>query len=272
MPRHYNTARRIDFILKGFPKLRKKIEYIGAKYYQIQENWDYDIDYNGERWLVQKLASQNRLDNVFDVGANVGDWAAMALEANPEAKIHCFEICTPTFQKLAKRFSADRRKSQNIFLNPFGLSDAASELKIKYLSDGDGGGTMFEVTGPQTVEIISARVLRGKDYCSDRNITIIDFLKMDVEGAEHLVLQGFDDLITPTKVPVIQFEYGMGNIVTKFLLRDFYSYFEGRGYQIGKLFPDSVRFREYRLQDENFLGPNYIAASPAVANLLKAKG
>ncbi len=272
MLRHFNTARRIDFILKPFPKLRKKIEYIGAKYHQIQENWDYDIDYNGERWLAQTLASHNLLKTVFDIGANRGDWAAMVLEANPEAKIHCFEICTPMFQKLAARFSGGKWKNQNIFLNSFGLSDSPSEIQIKYYPDGDGGGTMFEVVDPQKVEMINAKVLRGKDYCTSLNIGSIDCLKMDVEGAEHLVLRGFDDMITSASVPVVQFEYGMGNIVTKFLLMDFYAYFESRGYKVGKLFPESVRFREYRFQDENFLGPNYIAASPQIASLLKGKG
>jgi hypothetical protein len=69
-------------------------------------------------------------------------------------------------------------------------------------------------------------------------------------------------------VSVVQFEYGWGNIVTKFLLRDYYSYLEQRGYRIGKLFPESVRFREYRFQDEDFIGPNYVAASSEMAALL----
>jgi hypothetical protein len=89
-----------------------------------------------------------------------------------------------------------------------------------------------------------------------------------VEGAEHLVLRGFDDLLTADNIPVVQFEYGIVNILTKFLLRDFYYYFESRGYRIGKLFPASVRFREYRFQDEDFFGPNYVAASPRVVKLL----
>ena len=82
------------------------------------------------------------------------------------------------------------------------------------------------------------------------------------------MLRGFGDLLSPGRVPVVQFEYGMINIVTKFLLRDFYTHFEDRGYRVGKLFPGYVRFRPYRFQDEDFLGPNYVAASPDVAPLL----
>ncbi|MGH7940521.1 MAG: FkbM family methyltransferase [Limisphaerales bacterium] len=268
MPRNYNTARRVDFILKFFPKLRQRIEYVGAKYHQIRENWDYDISYNGERWLVQTLAREKLLNVVFDVGANRGDWTAMALEASPEARVHCFEICPPMFQKLATRF-ADRNIARNIFLNPFGLSDSESEIKIHYFSRGDGGGALYDIMNRGNSEIVNAKVSRGGDYCERHHIRSIDLLKMDVEGSEHLVLRGFGDMIHPGAIPVIQFEYGMGSIVTKFLLKDFYEYFRSRGYKVGKLFPNSIRFREYRLQDENFLGPNYVAASPEMAQLLK---
>jgi Methyltransferase FkbM domain len=131
---------------------------------------------------------------------------------------------------------------------------------------------MFQVVLPQRVECLRGRVVRGADYCAEHGISTIDCLKIDVEGAEHLVLQGFGDLLTPNRIPVIQFEYGMVNIVTKFLLRDFYQLLEGRGYRVGKLFPRQVRFREYRFRDEDFLGPNYVAASADVAPLLGAPG
>lgn len=269
MRRIFHTARRLDSLLRAFPWLRQKVDAVCVEYHQIQENHsNYDMNANGERWLLRTLARQNLLKNAFDVGANHGDWAAAVLEANPNATIHCFEICPPTFQKLAARFSENQAHARNVILNPFGLSDAPGEIKIKYCPDSDGLTTLFEVLHTQNVKILTGNVVRGKDYCADRHITSIDLLKMDVEGAEHLVLRGFDDVVTPENVPVVQFEYGLANIMTKFLLRDFYACLEGRGYRIGKLFPASVRFREYRFQDEDFIGPNYIAASPRVAALL----
>jgi len=266
MSRIFNTARRVHSFLGCFPKLREKADAICVEYHQLHENFNYDFDTNGESWLLQTLARQGCLGTVFDVGANHGDWAARVLEANPNASVHCFEICPPTFQKLSKHLSASKGK---IILNPFGLSDAPGEIKIKYCPDGDGITTMFDVVLPGNVEAVNAKVASGKDYCAEQGIKSIDLLKMDVEGAEHLVLKGFGDLLVPDNVPVVQFEYGMLNILTKFLLRDFYQFFEGRGYKVGKLFPRFVRFREYRFQDEDFRGPNYIAASPRITDLLK---
>ena len=265
MTRFFKTAERLDSILSGFPKLRGRIDSICVQYHQIKENFNYDINTNGERWLLQTLAGQNRLENVFDVGANHGDWAASVLKVNPDAMVHCFEICPPTFLKLSARLSAYKG---DVILNPFGLSDSAGEIKIRYCPEGDGGTTMFDTVLNLKTETISAKVAAGKGYCVEHDIKRIDLVKLDVEGAEHLVLRGFEELLNPVDIPVVQFEYGMVNILTKFLLRDFYQFFDGRGYQVGKLFPESVRFRPYRFEDEDFLGPNYVAVSPQIAPLL----
>jgi len=201
---------------------------------------------------------------VFDVGANRGDWTALVLEANASAAVHCFEICTQTYEQLYARFSG----YPGVDLNSIGLSDSAGATEVQYCPNADVLSSIFQVMCSTIVSTVPGAVVRGVDYCVDRNIGHIDFLKIDVEGAEHLVLRGFGDLLSPDRVPVVQFEYGMVNIVTKFLLRDFYAHFEGRGYRVGKLFPGYVRFRPYRFQDEDFLGPNYIAASPDVVPLL----
>ena len=81
MPRFFNLARRADSILSRLPKLRGKIDSVCVEYHQIQENCNYDIDANGERWLLQTLAGKNWLKTIFDVGANHGDWAAEVLRS-----------------------------------------------------------------------------------------------------------------------------------------------------------------------------------------------
>jgi FkbM family methyltransferase len=252
--------------LDKLPGVNKKLAVFSARYLAIHENLDYNHNSNGERWLLRMLARQNRLAVCFDVGANRGDWTAVALAENPKAKVHCFEVSPPTFRKLSHRFSNDPQ----IVINPCGLSNQAGEIVVKHCLDSDGLSSMIEVVCSQNIETIAATVIRGVDYCVEHGITKIDFLKIDVEGAENLVLEGFSEFLTPQAVPVIQFEYGMVNIASKFLLRDFYHFFETRGYKVGKLFPRKVRFREYRFQDEDFRGPNYIAAVPDVVRLLNA--
>jgi hypothetical protein len=115
-------------VLRRVPKLRQKVDAICVEYHLIQENFDYNLETNGERWLLRTLASQKLMGTAFDVGTNQGEWTEYVLKENPAATVHCFEICPPTFQKASALLSGRK----NVRLNCFGLSDAAGEIKIKY--------------------------------------------------------------------------------------------------------------------------------------------
>ena len=60
-------------------------------------------------------------------------------------------------------------------------------------------------------------VQTGDAYCTRHRIERIDLLKIDVEGAEHLVLRGFERMLHERRIEVIQFEYGLANIYTHHL-------------------------------------------------------
>ena len=61
---------------------------------------------------------------------------------------------------------------------------------------------------------------------------------------------------------MVQFEYTINDISTKYLLKDFCQFFERKGYLLGKLYLDGVFFEPYAYVDENFHGPNFIAVAP----------
>ena len=98
----------------------------------------------------------------------------------------------------------------------------------------------------------------------------IDFLKIDTEGSENLVLEGLLDTLKNRDIKVIQFEYGYINIISKFLLYDFYQFFDELGYTIGKIYPKRVEFKEYNLKDENFFGPNYVAVKSSETDIIES--
>ena len=82
--------------------------------------------------------------------------------------------------------------------------------------------------------------MRGDDYADGHGITHIDFLKVDAEGADHLVLRGFERLLRAGRIDVVQFEYARFALTTHFLLADFYVEPENRavcGAYIGKRRP-----------------------------------
>lgn len=231
-----------------------------AAYSDLFQAWHRNIDgdprYNGEEYVLRTLQSFG-LRTIFDVGANIGEWSRMARSFFPAAAIHAFEIAPPTARELEAAFAGDTA----FFPNACGLSDAAGEMEIKYYPDARGLSTLIDYPHDNRVQKLAVQVTTGDEYLCAHGIEHIDFLKMDVEGAEHLVIEGLRRSFQERRIGAVQFEYGRVNIVTRFLLRDFYRTFEEAGFRVGKIFPNYVDFRDYSFDQEDFLGQNYLAVS-----------
>ena len=217
-------------------------------------NHDYDAETNGEYRLLQRL-SIFPMKTMWDAGANVGDWTRAAKQYFPAATVFAFEIHPDTFKELSRR----TRNLEGVIAINLGLSDTEGTAELHCYGNESALSSMFDYPHDLPGRTIPCKVVTGDGYSSANGIEHIDFLKLDVEGAEPQVMRGFAHTIETGRVDIIQFEYGLVNILSRFLLRDFYEYLVREGYTIGKLYPTYVDFREYRLTDEDFLGPNFIA-------------
>jgi FkbM family methyltransferase len=224
------------------------------QYLKWYGNASYKPQKNGERWLLDVLRGEP-VRAVVDVGANVGTWALMAAEVFTEATVYALEVVPMTAEELRTRTAAEPR----IRGFAFGLADHTGALTLRYNPAASTHSTFTEYPHGWVGERIECSVVRGDEFLAREGIERVDFLKLDVEGAEHLVLQGLEEALSQRRIRFVQFEYGRVNILTHFLLRDFYALFAKHGYVVGKIFPDHVDFREYDLNDEDFLGPNYLA-------------
>lgn len=247
----------------------KTLAKLARQYLKWYGNASYKPHKNGERWVLDRLRDE-LVRTVVDVGANVGSWALMAAERLPDATVYALEIVPATFERLRERAAGHPRvRPVNV-----GLAAHDGRLGIRYEPRASAHATFTEYPHGWTGELVECPVTTGDAFLAARGLERVDFLKVDVEGAEHLVLRGFADALGSSRVRFVQFEYGRVNVLTKFLLRDFYELFRGYGYVVGKIFPDFVDFREYELGDEDFMGPNYLAcraADPALERL-KAGG
>ncbi len=230
------------------------------------ENFNYDIKVNGELRILKTLEKEfSESAHIFDVGANVGDWALLAASCFPNATIHAFEIVPQTFQK----FSKNIENNKAIVGSNIGLSDFEGVLDIRYFPDDTGSSGFTDHVQNKPFEMIKGSVISGDFYMEKQEISNIEFLKIDVEGGEHKVLKGFSQALNRQRIDVIQFEYGTVNITTKYLLADYYKWFGEKGYVIGKIFPDYVAFKEYEYADENFIGPNFLAVKKSRKDLIE---
>ena len=242
---------------------------ISKKFILHYEGFSYKFESNGEEHLLDSLRDQE-IETVFDVGANVGSWSEIALRKFKTAEIHAFEISKTTFKSLEER----HKKNSRITLNNFGLSERKGEFEYKDYGENSGANSLITDADFHDDRIkpkmLIASVESGDDYCFEHGIKSIDFLKIDVEGAEHLVLTGFSKLMAEGRIKVIQFEYGYTHGDAKFLIKDFYKLLTKHGYVIGPLKPTGVIFMDfsYALNDFNS-GPNYVAVHKSYSSIIE---
>lgn len=172
---------------------------------------------NGELWLIGQLTGVDR-PVLYDVGANHGRWAMKVTELLPGAEVHCFEICPATFTKL----EANLRNYLGVRLNSFGLSNEHGTVELKYFPQDDGKTSLFDYPHPKELSHVTGEVRLGDEYMSASGTTRVHLLKIDTEGAEHLVLGGLAKALATHRIDLIQFEYGRINILSRFLLKDYY--------------------------------------------------
>ncbi len=245
-------------------RLARRIAGVCSAYLDAYHNVSYDPCSNGEA-SVLKAFGDPEVHCVMDVGANLGQWTVLARQAFPNALIHCFEIERETCARLRQAVGSLPR----VIINDAGLADQPGEVEIKAYPTAPTLNSLLDYPHPIPSTSRRAVVTTGDEYARSHALGSVDFLKIDVEGSEGHVLRGCHDLLTQGRVQVVQFEYGRANILANFLLRDLYALLTGCGYTVGKIFPDHVDFREYRLSDEDFRGVNYLAVRRERADLLE---
>jgi FkbM family methyltransferase len=236
----------------------EKIYYFLNDFIRIIDNVNFNSFTNGEyRWFDR--LDKKGVNVIFDVGANVGDWANYATGKFPEAEIHCFELVPSTFDIL----NTNCKGNEKLRLNNFGLSKTSGEIEIFQAGDSvistahkiNSFGNHREIY--QIKELCN--VSTGKLYSLEHKISEIDILKIDTEGHDLQVIKGFGDMIENVKI--IQFEYGVFNISSKDLLCNFFEYLESKDFRILKIFPNYLMPLKYHFDLENFHGGNFLAVN-----------
>ncbi len=242
------------FIAQHHRSVVFKYVYVVARFFIISaENKNPDFNTNGEDWLWGRLSSL-KMDCIFDVGANVGDWSIGAFKKLKPKKIFAFEPIPNTFELLIKNIG-----NREIFSHKIALSDFKGELEMNYSIERSYLSSSIPVSDDNSFKKTICQVEKGDNFCKIFDVDKIDFLKIDTEGNDFNVLKGFEEKIKNGKIRLVQFEYGPFSIISKDLLKDFYDFFTQYGYVIGKIYPNHIDIRNFHVHSENFILSNYIA-------------
>lgn len=136
-----------------------------------------------------------------DIGANVGFYSLLANErVGAEGRVLSFEPNPVTARKLKTNIALSGAKQIELF--EMALSDKGGEVRIYCPKDETHGFTSMRNQGWQDADsyLVPARRL---DDVIPKNLSHIDLVKIDVEGAELLVFQGGADTIRKFKPPIL---------------------------------------------------------------------
>ena len=127
---------------------------------------------------------------VIDAGANVGQHTLIAaVEVGRHGEVHAFEPVPKNFRRLMAHVS-DNGLADTVRTNRTALWHEAETVRLSLGSDkaSDGGYTIG--VPPEAVDTVACPGVRLDDYVAERKLDRVDFVKMDIEGAEWFALQG----------------------------------------------------------------------------------
>lgn len=158
--------------------------------------------------LTKKIIKKHfRQDfSCIDVGCHKGEILREFIHFAPKGKHYAFEPIPVYYDYLIKKFE----KNSNIKIFPYALSDESKSSSFHYVKNAPAYSGIkkrrYDIKNPE-IEKIEVDLHRLDDILAAE--TKIDFVKIDVEGAEMLVIKGGKNLIRKNK-PMVLFECGIG--------------------------------------------------------------
>lgn len=137
---------------------------------------------------------------LVDVGANMGYFSLLWAGSNPNAKAITFEAAPRNIALLANNVEKNRLTTQ---IQQIGKAASHSNGMITFdlgPTEQTGWGGISRSISNTSIEVASVRI---DEELKD---TVIDVLKIDVEGADTWVLFGCEDLLKKKKIKNIFFE------------------------------------------------------------------
>jgi FkbM family methyltransferase len=160
---------------------------------------------------VQK-AVQARLQPgmvALDIGANVGFFTIMMADiVGQSGKIFSFEPIPENYSLLKKNVEENKFSSVTTYKKAISNTNGVAKITKNPINDGGHSlGNLSEnpdLSGQDIKKLqIDIETITLDSFIEENNIGKVDFIKMDVEGAEHLVLKGGKKLLSRSDAPVI---------------------------------------------------------------------
>lgn len=158
--------------------------------------WKYGII---EKQELRTVLSYIHEDTTFlDIGANMGIYSFRASKKITTGKIISFEPDKNHFECLLK--TRDKNKIGNVILHPLAVTNENGTISFHNQSMNGGD---FRINYTQTGDVVDT--VKLDDFLGTGHK--VDVVKMDIQGAEYLALQGMQNIILDNPDLLIFCEY-----------------------------------------------------------------
>lgn len=150
--------------------------------------------------------------NIFDVGANIGQFASQTRNTHPKSQIHSFEPVPEAYEKLSAWAAS---QDNMVKVNNVGLSSECQELSMYKHDDHLPSSSVLKNTEtgekiyPQTksTQVIKAKFITLDSYVAKNKPPMNKdcLLKIDVQGFELEVLKGAQSTLDNCKVVIVEY-------------------------------------------------------------------
>jgi FkbM family methyltransferase len=159
-----------------------------------------------DKLYIKKLLNNIENPTILEIGCNDGQDTIEFIDTFSELKIYCFEPDQRAYDQFVNKVCSDKCNIYNIALSnvdgeiDFHMSDSNQKDLYTPRSVGDNWNKSGSIKKPKKHKevhpwckfdkVVKVKTLKLDTWISDKNIDKIDFVWMDVQGAEEEVING----------------------------------------------------------------------------------
>ncbi|MBK8467145.1 MAG: FkbM family methyltransferase [Chloracidobacterium sp.] len=149
-------------------------------------------------------------DNIcLDIGANIGWYTTLFQKlVGPAGQVHGFEPVPHIFTLLGRNVKLNV-PPDNVMINNLALGNEEKDVELHVFADMPDGHSSISTFGHADYETFTSKMTTLDSYLSEHEIDNVSIVKMDVEGAELMALQGASKLFEQERLPIFEIEMAL---------------------------------------------------------------
>lgn len=206
------------------------------------------VDGGGEYASWMQIKNNFKSPSIIDVGANCGKLCKLFLEVFPEARIYAVEPIPEFFEQIDD--------SKLVSKSNLALTNKNKTLTL--YQSGGGSKPFPKFTKGKKTATFDVRAITGDSFVNEANIEKVDIIKIDTEGFDFEVLQGFVEVLKNDK-PFVQFELSKWWLKMGYTFKQAQRLFEDLNYDLYKMSDNGIEVLNIDIPDSLFITVNFLA-------------